>query len=134
LKQDPLWSEMQPPLDSLDTPFPETREEFDALVDTIKAHPTADQRMCGMTYLYLADAFQWSFVDYGKIQAPFLVVTGTEDSIIASSDLFVQKARDAGAPITYFRIDGMDHYVRKRPDVIDRSFEWLEQQLQGQVE
>lgn len=56
-------------------------------------------------------------------------MTGTEDSIIASSDLFVQKARDAGAPITYFRIDGMDHYVRKRPDVIDRSFEWLKQQL-----
>ena len=134
LKQDPLWSEMQPSLDSLNTPFPETREEFDVLVETIKAHPTADQRMCGMTYRYLADAFQWSFVDYDKIQAPFLVVTGTEDSIIASSDLFVQKARDAGAPITYFRIDGMDHYVRKRPDVIDQSFEWLEQQLQGQVE
>jgi hypothetical protein len=36
---------------------------------------------------------------------------------------------EAGAPITYFRIEGMDHWLRKRPDVIDQSFEWLKEQL-----
>ncbi len=90
--------------------------------------------MGGMTYFYHADAFQKPPIDYSRIRSPFLVVEGTEDSTIESCDQFVQKAIEAGALIIYFRIDGMDHWIRKRPDVIDRSFEWLKQQLQGQVE
>lgn len=85
--------------------------------------------MGGMTYLYHADAFEKPSIDYAKIKIPFLVVAGAEDSIIESCDQFVQKALDAGAPITYFRVDGMDHYIRKRPDVIDKSFEWLKFQI-----
>jgi len=109
--------------------IPSTRLEFDALVQEIIANPTPDLRMGGMTYLYHADAFQTPPIDYSKIKTPFLVVAGAEDSIIDSCDQFVQKGMDAGAPITYFRVDGMDHYVRKRPDIIDKSFEWLKLQL-----
>lgn len=109
--------------------IPSTRWEFDALVQEIIANPTPDLRMGGMTYLYHADAFQTPSTDYNKIKTPFLVVAGAEDSIIDSCDQFVQKGMDAGAPITYFRVDGMDHYIRKRPDIIDKSFEWLRLQL-----
>lgn len=91
--------------------LPYTRPEYDALVQLIIQNPTSDQRMAGMTYLYHADAFLTIPVEYSKIQAPFLVVTGTEDSIIESSDQFVQKAQDAGVPITYLRIEGMDHFI-----------------------
>jgi dipeptidyl aminopeptidase/acylaminoacyl peptidase len=89
--------------------------------------------MGGMTWLYHADAFQKPPTDYNKIRSPFLVVEGTEDSTLASSDLFVQKAQEAGAKITYFRIEGMDHYIRKRPDVIDASFDWLKMQLSSDI-
>lgn len=109
--------------------IPPTRSEFDALVQKIIANPTPDLWMGGMTYLYHADAFQTPPVDYSKIRTPILVVVGVEDSIIDSCDQFVQKALDAGAPITYFRVDEMDHYIRKRPDIIDKSFEWLKLQL-----
>ena len=105
--------------------IPATREEFDILVQEILSHPTPDQWMGGMTYLYHADAFQRQSVDYRKIRSPFLVVEGTEDSTLESCDKFVQEAKEAGVPITYFRIEGMDHWLRKRPDVIDQSFDWL---------
>lgn len=110
--------------------IPSTRSEFDLLVQKIIQNPSADLRMGGMTYLYHADAFQKLPLDYALIKTPFLVVAGVEDTIIESADQFVQKAKDAGAPITYFRVDGMDHYIRKRPDVIDQSFEWLKGQLE----
>ena len=63
----------------------------------------------------------------------FLFIEGTEDSDIASYDQFVQRAEKAGAPITYLRVDGMDHWLRKRPDVIDQSFEWLKECLQARL-
>lgn len=109
--------------------IPSTRSEFNALVQKIIVNPSPDLWMGGMTYLYHADAFQKLPVEYSKIKTPFLVVGGAEDSIIESCDQFVQKGLDAGAPITYFRVDGMDHYIRKRPDVIDKSFEWLQEQI-----
>ncbi len=105
--------------------IPQTRREFDAIVRYILDHPNADQWLGGMTYFYHADAFRTSPIDYTKITSPFLVVMGIEDSNITSCDQFVQKAVEAGAPITYFRIEGMDHYIRKQPDVIDQSFHWL---------
>lgn len=109
--------------------IPPTRPEFDALVQEIIANPTPKLWMGGMTYLYHADAFETPPVDYAKIKTPFLVVAGAEDSIIESCDQFVQKGLDAKAPITYFRVDGMDHYIRKRPDIIDQSFDWLKRQI-----
>lgn len=114
-------------------PFPEdvprSRLEYDLLVKKIIQNPMPDEWMGGMTYLYHADAFQTPSIDYSKIQSPFLVVAGTEDSAIESSDQFVEKATALGAPITYFRVEGMDHYVRRRPDVLQDSFAWLQKQL-----
>ena len=112
--------------------FPQTRQEYDSLVQQIIYNPTPNQWMVGMTYLYHADAFQAPPVDYSKIRSPFLVVAGTEDSAITSSDQFVQKAQAAAAPITYFRIDGMDHYIRLRHDIIQDSFKWLQIQIENQ--
>ncbi len=108
--------------------LPTTRREFDLLAQQIIAHPTPDLWLGGMTYLYHADALQKPPIDYSKIRAPFLAVVGTEDSLLDSCDAFVEKALAAGAPITYFRVDGMDHYIRKKPEIIDRSFEWLKKQ------
>lgn len=109
--------------------IPASRAEYDILVQEIIENPTPNQWMGGMTYFYHADAFTKAPVAYSKIQTPFLVVKGTEDSDIASCDQFVEKAEKAGVPITYLRIDGMDHWLRKRTDVIDQSFDWLKRQL-----
>lgn len=110
--------------------LPATRHEYDMLVQEIISNPSSSLTMAGMTYLYHADAFQTPPIDYTKIKAPFLVVTGTEDSFIKSSDLFVEKALHAGAPITYLRVEGMDHYVRKRIDVVDQTFMWVKEKIE----
>lgn len=109
--------------------IPHSRQEFDALVQEIIANPSSELWMAGLTYLYHADAFLKPPIDYAQLKTPLLVVAGTEDSILDSCDRFVQKAEQAGAPITYFRVEGMDHYIRKRPDVIEQSFQWLQQQI-----
>jgi len=51
------------------------------------------------------------------------------DTIIDSADAFAMKAQAAGVNITYFRVEDMDHYIRRRPDIIEQSFVWLEQYL-----
>jgi acetyl esterase/lipase len=109
--------------------IPSSREGFNSLIKLIMENPSADQWMGGMTYLYHCDALKMPTIDYSKIKSPFLVVTGAEDSTIESSDKFIEKAEKAGAPVTYFRINGMDHYVRKRPDVLKEAFDWLKEKM-----
>jgi hypothetical protein len=110
--------------------FAKSRQHYDQAIKQIITNPSADLYLAGMTYKYHADALQeYPKILYEKIKTPFLVVTGTNDSIITSSDAFVQKAQDADAPITYMRVSDMDHYVRKRADIIHEAFAWLEKQL-----
>ncbi len=109
--------------------IPSSKEEYDALVEQIKSNPSTTEWFAGMTYFYLADAFKQAPTKYNQIRSPFLVVQGTEDPNIESCDEFVRKAKEADAPIEYIRIKGMDHYIRKRPDIIDQSFEWLKNQI-----
>ncbi|MGC2310119.1 MAG: alpha/beta hydrolase [Candidatus Babeliaceae bacterium] len=112
---------------SLDVP--KTRNQYDICMNQILANPDVDQEFMGMTYLYHADALQYPAHDYAKIKTPFLSVIGSEDPMIESGDAFAQKAKAVGVKITYLRVDGMDHYIRRRPDIIEQSFEWLKQIL-----
>ena len=105
--------------------LPKNRDEYDVLMNAIAQEPTHKNEFMGMTYMYHADAMIFPKPDYQRIRTPFLVVTGALDSIVASSRQFVQKAQNVGAPITYWEVPGMDHYVRKRVDILDQSFEWL---------
>ena len=114
---------------SIDLYLPKTREEYDAAMDKTLANPSYHKELMGMTYAYHADALTCRGHDYSQIRTPFLVVAGAKDTIIQSSDAFVEKAKRAGAPITYLRISDMDHYVRKRPEVVQQSFDWLKKQL-----
>lgn len=104
--------------------FP-SRDVYDNYMRDILQNPTTDQEFFNMTNKYHADALLYPSPNYQKIRTPFLVVTGVKDSLIHSSDAFVQKAIEAGVDITYLRVPDMDHYVRKRPDVIEQSFNWL---------
>jgi alpha-beta hydrolase superfamily lysophospholipase len=106
-----------------------SRDRYDARMDAIIHNPTSGQYFFGMTYKYHADALLYPTVEYQKIRAPFLVVAGAKDTNIQSSDAFVRKAKNAGVNITYLRVSDMDHYIRKRPEMIQRSFEWLQNQL-----
>lgn len=106
-----------------------SKPSYEALMDAILLNPTSDEYFLGMTYKYHADAMLYPKVDYEKICVPFLVVTGALDSLIHSSDAFVEKAKNLGVNVTYLRVEDMDHYVRKRPDVTNQSFEWLKSQL-----
>lgn len=115
---------------SLDLYFPKSRKAHDEAMDEIIKNPTANLKLAGMTYKWHADTLNaYPKPEYGKMKTPYLVVAGTKDSIIDSSDAFVRKAKETGAPVTYMRISDMDHYVRKREDVIKGSFEWLKQQI-----
>lgn len=57
-------------------------------------------------------------------------MAGVKDSIITSCDKFVEKGKESGMNITYFRIEDMDHYIRYRPDVINKCFVWLKNQIE----
>ena len=123
----PLWMPY-----SLDLYYPKSRKDHDSTMDTTIKNPSADLKLAGMTYKYHADALNtYPKPAYGKIKTPYLVVAGTKDSIIDSSDAFVRKAQEASAPVTYMRISDMDHYVRKKEDVINDSFAWLKKQLES---
>lgn len=104
--------------------LPKSRNDHDqAMMRPLK---TVNLKLAGMTYKYHHDAvIVYPKPAYEKIKTPYLVVAGTKDSIIDSSNAFVQKAQKAGAPVTYMRISDMDHYVRKKEDVINDSFDWL---------
>jgi pimeloyl-ACP methyl ester carboxylesterase len=108
---------------------PKTKKELNARLNEAIKNPSTTEKFMGMTYKYHADVLQYVLPEYTKLKTPFLVVAGTKDSIVESVDIFVEKASDAKVPITYFRIEGMDHYVRKRPEVVQRAFQWLKQQL-----
>lgn len=109
--------------------LPRTREDYDRQMDETLAHPIASKKFVGMTYKYHADALLYPSYDYVRIRTPFLVVVGAQDSIIDSADAFVEKAQAAGAPITYMRLTDMDHFIRRRPEIIEQSFQWLKEQI-----
>jgi len=108
-----------------------SRDHYDTFMDAMILDPTPIRNFLGMTYKYHADAMLYPKINYEKIQTPFLVVAGTEDTIIKSTDAFVEKASNSGANITYLRVEGMDHYVRKRTDIVNQSFEWLQAKLES---
>lgn len=93
-------------------------------------NPTADQTFLDMTYKYHADALTYPKINYEQLRTPFLSVIGSRDPMIVSADLFAQKAFAAGVPITYMRIEGMNHSIRKRLDVVAQTFEWLKKLLE----
>ena len=93
--------------------------------ETLK-NRSAQLQFLGMTYKYHADALaDYPAPAYQQLRTPFLVVAGDKDSSVASTDAFVQKAQKVGSPIKYIRVNGMDHYIRKREDIVTASFNWL---------
>jgi pimeloyl-ACP methyl ester carboxylesterase len=108
---------------------PRNKNEYDSRMDAIEMDPNPDKEFMGMTYQYHADAMRYPAPMYEKLKKPYLVVAGALDSAIDSTDAFVQKAQTAGVRITYIRVPDMDHYVRKRPDILQQSFAWLLQYI-----
>lgn len=106
--------------------LPWSREKFYKKFEEIKHNPSSKKWFAGLTYRYHADVFEEKKrnTTYTTIRTPVLIVTGTEDTIIDTSDTFVDKAQQAGVPITYYRIDGMGH------GVIDPKFGMIEKTLQ----
>lgn len=109
--------------------FPKNKSEYNKRMDSILLEPSCDAYFLNMTHKYHADAMLYPKPSYEKIKTPYLVVSGSQDSIIEESDTFVQKAREAGVNITYMRVADMDHYIRRRPDIISQSFAWIEEQI-----
>ncbi len=112
---------------SVDNDIPKNKKEYELLVQDIKKNPSTDKWLGGMTYLYHADAYEQPPYYYQKMETPLLVVVGDEDSITPSTDVFVEKATKAGAPITYHRVKGMGHEVSD--EAVQYSLTWLAEQL-----
>lgn len=107
---------------------PKTRAGFDAVMAETMQDPSDQRWFLGMTYRYHADAIKTPSLDYHKIHAPMLVVCGTKDSLIDSCDAFANKAKAANAPITFWRVEGMEHRIsQNKENLIPKSFEWLRQ-------
>lgn len=109
---------------------PKNREQFDSIMAEALKNPSTQHWFLGMTYRYHADAIETRPYEYKKFHAPMLVVCGTKDSLIDSCDAFVEKAKSALVPITYWRIEGMEHRIsHNKENIIPKSFAWLKQWL-----
>lgn len=95
------------------------------IMGSIRWENSPYENFLGMSGVYHADAMGFPLPKYKKLTMPYLAVAGELDHDIECSDLFVEKAKEAGMDITYFRVEGMDHYIRKRPDILEQTFEWL---------
>ena len=114
---------------SINFDFQKNRVEYDKMMDKTLADPRSEKEFIGMTYKDHTDALNWPEIDYKKLNSAYLFVSGDQDSFIESSDEFVLKAKLSGVDVTYLRVAGMDHYVRKRQDILDQSFDWLKQHI-----
>lgn len=108
-----------------------TRKMYDMIMDQVLKEPTFEKECFGMTNAYLADALCWPDVKYEKLTRPYLVVSGALDPFIVSSDDFVKKAKQNNVDVIYFRVEDMDHFIRNRPDIIEKSFSWLRDVLKN---
>lgn len=89
--------------------IPHHRDKFDTLMEKILINPTSKKEFMGMTYLYHSDALNYPNPHYNKFITPFLVVGGALDPSIQSFDLFVKNTQKTNVPVTYFRIENMNH-------------------------
>ncbi len=130
--EDEVWDflqEIDVPKD-LEITLPQTRDALHEVFEACIANPTADEEYLVMTNKYMADAIQYPLPNYEKLAGKrIFAVTGVNDSLITSSDAFVENAREAGAEITYHRIKDMDHCIRLRPDIYNKTFEWLQDKI-----
>lgn len=116
---------------SLDLYFPKSRETYDLDMDATIKNPSTNLKLAGMTYKYHQDTLiNYPQPNYHQLKVPMLVVAGCKDSIIASSNAFATKVRNAGGNLLYWQVPDMDHYIRKRPEIIEKSFEWLKEQIE----
>ena len=115
--------------------IPKTRKGFNEMMAKTLRDPSDTRWIFGMTYSYHADAINNAQFAYERIHAPMLIVCGTKDSLVESCDSFVRKAQVVNSPITYWRIDGMEHLIsQNKENIIPKSFEWLKQWLVGDKE
>lgn len=133
--RDELWANMQEihgtisNCDFQDCKDISSRKNYDLRMDEILENPSPNKYFFNMTNKYLADAMNYPTPNYKKMNGSLLIITGDKDKLVTSSDMFYDKAKSAKVDITYWRIESMDHYIRKRPDLIESSFEWLQQKL-----
>lgn len=111
--------------------IPKSKEECVNFLNETLKNPTAEKKFMGMTYMYHADVLNWPKTKYEKIKTPYLVVSGAKDTAVKFSDEFVEKAKKASINIDYMRVEDMDHYIRKRPDILEKSFDWIREILKN---
>ncbi len=109
-----------------------SREDFDAYMNLMVDNQTTKEFFMGMSFKYHADAQTFPSIKYQKINAPYLVVAGEKDPAIKSFDAFIEKMKENEKPVSYLRISDMAHYIRKRPDIAEKAFEWLSDQIKSQ--
>lgn len=107
-----------------------SKDNFESRINIILSNPSPESYFFNMTNMYVADGINFPTPDYTKLaNRNVLVVTGVKDTIINSSDEFDKKAQANNVKIDYWRVDGMDHKIRNRPDLISDTFVWLKEQL-----
>ncbi len=107
--------------------LPKTRQEYDQVFAQILKNPTHTKWWFGQTYKYWADAFLHNIMDdFYALKIPLLIIMGTSDPGLKSCDELIDQASKHDMPITYWRIEGMNHTISKdRPDIFPKSIEWL---------
>lgn len=91
--------------------FP-TRDAFEEHVKMMKEDPDPNKWWYGQTFRYWADALDQSeWREALKLECPFLIVAGSNDIEVSSTDRLVEKLKSNRRNVTYLRIEGMGHDV-----------------------
>jgi dienelactone hydrolase len=136
--RDSLWLDMHKIYTSFCLPMKQqitdcndiaSKAKFETRLAKIMANPSAESYFFNMSNKYIADGVKFPSPNYQQLHGAILVVTGVKDTIINSSDIFCHNAQQQGLDINYWRIESMDHSIRKHPQLIDNSFAWLASKL-----
>ncbi|NGX49428.1 MAG: hypothetical protein K940chlam5_01026 [Candidatus Anoxychlamydiales bacterium] len=90
--------------------LPKNRAEYEDKCEEMKKNPTPNKWWFGQTYLYWSDALdQEEKDDFLALKCPSLVISGSEDVGVESTNSLIEKAISKKMDITYFCIEGMGH-------------------------
>ncbi len=111
--------------------FPKTFKEHCDILNSMQGNPRTDLEYFGMTYKYHEDImFIFPSIKYETLVTPYLVVTGGNDSAFPAALRFLERAKNAEANVSCLHVQNMDHYIRRRPDVVQVSLRWLQERMQ----
>lgn len=115
-------------IESQCSPLNKDRLLYEEVLEKIKENPSFEKEFLGMTYAYHADALRFPLPSYKKLNRPYFILYGREDSQAPLTREFGRKAQEEGVHMDIFE-SHEGHQVRKDSKVMEATLNWLQKLL-----